>query len=55
MVTGGASGIGRALARAFGAAGMKVVLADLDEVRMREVEVELAEGGTEVLPVVCDT
>ena len=55
VVTGGASGIGRALARAFGAAGMKVVLADLDEVRMREVEVELAEGGTEVLPVVCDT
>ena len=55
MVTGGASGIGRALARAFGAAGMKVVLADLDEVRMRAVEAELAEGGTEVLPVVCDT
>jgi NAD(P)-dependent dehydrogenase (short-subunit alcohol dehydrogenase family) len=55
VVTGGASGIGRALARAFGAAGMKVVLADLDEVRMRAVEAELAEGGTEVLPVVCDT
>lgn len=55
VVTGGASGIGRALARAFAAAGMKVVLADLDEVRMREVEAELAEGGTEVLPVVCDT
>ena len=52
---GGASGIGRALARRFAAEGMKVVLADTDQVRMREVEVELAEGGTEVLPVRCDT
>jgi len=55
VVTGGASGIGRALARAFAAEGMKVVLADVDEVQMRTVEAELAEGGTEVLPVVCDT
>jgi NAD(P)-dependent dehydrogenase (short-subunit alcohol dehydrogenase family) len=55
VVTGGASGIGRALAHAFAAEGMKVVLADVDEVRMRAVESELAEGGTEVLPVVCDT
>jgi NAD(P)-dependent dehydrogenase (short-subunit alcohol dehydrogenase family) len=55
VVTGGASGIGRALARRFAAEGMKVVLADTDQVRMREVEVELAEGGTEVLPVRCDT
>lgn len=55
VVTGGASGIGRALAHAFAAEGMKVVLADRDEPRMRAVEAELAEGGTEVLPVVCDT
>lgn len=55
VITGGASGIGRALARAFAAEGMKVVLADVDEVSMRAVEAELAEGGTEVLPVVCDT
>lgn len=55
VVTGGASGIGRAMSRAFAAEGMKVVLADLDEVRMRAVEAELAEGGAEVLPVVCDT
>jgi NAD(P)-dependent dehydrogenase (short-subunit alcohol dehydrogenase family) len=34
---------------------MKVVLADIDEISMRAVEAELAEGGTEVLPVVCDT
>lgn len=55
VITGGASGIGRALAHAFAGEGMKVVLADVDEVRMRAVEAELAEGGTEVLPVVCDT
>lgn len=55
VITGGASGIGRSLAHAFAAHGMKVVLADRDEVRMRAVEAELAEGGTEVLPVVCDT
>ena len=55
VITGGGSGIGRALARRFASEGMKVVLADRDEVKMRSVEAELAERGTEVLPVVCDT
>ena len=55
VITGGGSGIGRSLAHSFAAQGMKVVLADVDEVAMRAVEAELAEGGTEVLPFVCDT
>lgn len=55
VVTGGANGIGRALARRFASEGMHVVIADLDEVRMRAVEAELTEGGTQVLCVVCDT
>ena len=55
VITGGGSGIGRALAHAFAAEGMKIVLADVNEVSMRAVEAELAEGGTEVLPVLCDT
>ena len=55
VITGGASGIGRALAERFAAAGMKIVIADIDEVAMRAVEVQLAEGGTEVLTQVCDT
>lgn len=55
VITGGGSGIGRALAHRFAAEGMRIVLADRDEVKMRAVEVELSEGGAEVLPVMVDT
>jgi NAD(P)-dependent dehydrogenase (short-subunit alcohol dehydrogenase family) len=55
VVTGGASGIGLALAEEFIEAGMKVVLADLDEPRLRDVESRLSESGAEVTSVVCNT
>lgn len=55
VITGGASGIGRALAERFAAEGMKLVLADIDEVTLRSTEVQLAEGGAEVHTVLCDT
>lgn len=55
VITGGGSGIGRAMAERFAAAGMHIVLADVDEVRMRSVQAELGERGTQVLPVLCDT
>lgn len=55
VITGGASGIGRALAERFAAEGMKLVLADIDEVTLRSTEVQLAEGGADVLSVLCDT
>lgn len=54
VVTGAASGIGRALADRFAAAGMKVVLGDVDEVKLRAAEAELREGGADVLPVTVD-
>ena len=36
VITGAASGIGRAMTDRFVAAGMKVVLADVDEVKLRK-------------------
>ena len=38
----------------FVAAGMKVVLADVDEVKLRNVHAELSENGADVLPVTVD-
>ena len=55
VVTGAGSGIGKAMAKRFVAEGMKVVLADLDEVRLRLVESQLTEAGGDVWPVACDT
>jgi NAD(P)-dependent dehydrogenase (short-subunit alcohol dehydrogenase family) len=55
VVTGGASGIGLALAERFAAEGMRVVLADIDEPRLREVEARLTESGADVGAVTCDT
>ena len=54
VVTGGASGIGRGMARAFAGAGMKVVVADLDTAMLDETIAELRAGGTEAESVSCD-
>lgn len=54
VVTGGASGIGFALAEAFAAEGMKVVLADVEVDALEEAAAKLAAGGTEVLAVETD-
>lgn len=51
VVTGAASGIGAALARAYSAAGCAVVLADVEEAALQKVASSL--GGS-VLPVVTD-
>lgn len=45
VVTGGASGVGRALAKAFLAEGMKVVLADVEEPALEATARELAPLG----------
>jgi NAD(P)-dependent dehydrogenase (short-subunit alcohol dehydrogenase family) len=54
VVTGAASGIGRALAIRFGAAGMKVVAADLDEEGLDSIVADLAERGVEAKGHVVD-
>lgn len=55
VVTGAASGIGRALADECARRGMNVVLADVDEAGLRAAEAQLAEGGNAVLAVVTNT
>ena len=51
VVTGGASGIGKALAKAFLGEGMKVVIADVEEPALKAATEEL--GGA-VTGIVCD-
>ncbi|UCE87700.1 MAG: SDR family NAD(P)-dependent oxidoreductase [Deltaproteobacteria bacterium] len=54
VVTGAASGIGRALAERFAAEGMKVVLADIDPPALEAAAGELAERGADVRAVPVD-
>src|SRR4051812_32556526 len=55
IVTGGASGIGEASARAFAAAGAKVVVTALHEGRAKVVADSIAETGAEAIPLGFDT
>jgi NAD(P)-dependent dehydrogenase (short-subunit alcohol dehydrogenase family) len=52
VVTGGASGIGLAVARAFAACRCKIALLDVNGVRLEAASGELRAGGAEVLPMV---
>jgi NAD(P)-dependent dehydrogenase (short-subunit alcohol dehydrogenase family) len=54
FVTGGASGIGFALGRAFAEAGMKVMLADIEADALEATVQNLANGAADVRGVVCD-
>jgi len=54
VVTGGASGIGRALALAFTRAGARVVVADLDEPQMAAVVSAIRRMGGEAIAVPTD-
>src|SRR5205823_2975359 len=54
FVTGGASGIGLALARAFAEAGCRVMLADIEEAPLRDALGTLENVDPEVRGVVCD-
>lgn len=54
VVTGAASGIGRATSTAFAEAGMKVVLADIEADSLEATASDLRAAGHTVLPVVVD-
>lgn len=54
VVTGGASGMGRAFADRFGAAGCKVVIADIEEPAINASVAELEAAGVEVMGIRTD-
>ena len=54
VVTGGASGIGRATALEFAKAGADIVIVDVNEQRMAEVRTEVEALGRRALTVRCD-
>jgi len=54
VITGAAGGIGLATARAFGREGVKVVMVDLDEARLREAADACRAEGLTVHPVPTD-
>ncbi|WP_322754231.1 SDR family NAD(P)-dependent oxidoreductase [Frankia sp. Cas3] len=54
VVTGAASGIGRAVAAAFAREGMRVVLADIEAAALDDAVTELRGDGHDVLGVVTD-
>lgn len=54
VVTGGASGIGRAMAERFAEEGMRIVIADVEEAALKRAEAEMRADGAEVTAVRCD-
>lgn len=54
VITGAASGIGLALARAVADRGLNVVLADREEAKLADAAASVARGPGRVLPVVTD-
>ena len=54
FITGGASGLGLAMARSFSGAGMKVVLADIEEKALELAKAEFEETNADVLALQVD-
>lgn len=54
VVTGGASGIGLAMARSFAGEQMRIVIADVEEAALEKAVTELTAAGAEVFGVPCD-
>jgi NAD(P)-dependent dehydrogenase (short-subunit alcohol dehydrogenase family) len=55
VITGGASGIGLATAKALANRGVRLVLADIEAPALERAAAALSSGGTKVETVVCDT
>ena len=54
FITGGASGMGLAMARSFSAAGMKVAIADIEQAALDRVKAEFAKTNAEVITLKVD-
>jgi len=54
VITGGASGLGRAMADRFARAGMRIVLADVEPNALARAEAEMKAAGAEVISVRTD-
>lgn len=54
FITGGASGLGLAMAHAFGEAGMQIMLADIDEPPLAQAVADLESRQIKVSSVICD-
>ena len=54
VITGGASGIGRSVALAMAKLGTDIVIADIDDIRMKEVCEEIESTGRHALAIHCD-
>lgn len=54
FITGGASGMGLGMARAFADQGMKLMLADVNEARLSTAEQEFKDKGVDVATIICD-
>jgi NAD(P)-dependent dehydrogenase (short-subunit alcohol dehydrogenase family) len=54
LVTGGSTGIGRAIARALGEAGAKLIITARKEPQLRETEALLTAEGLDVLGIIAD-
>jgi NAD(P)-dependent dehydrogenase (short-subunit alcohol dehydrogenase family) len=54
FITGGASGLGLGMAKAFGREGMKVVIADIEEAALQRAVQELRDSQVRAEGVLCD-
>ena len=54
VITGGASGLGRAMAERFARAGMRIVLADVEPKALARAEAEMKAAGAQVIGVRTD-